>query len=73
VDFQLIHAVMESQRLASRFLAEGKVFATRMPDLQLRLSVIQTWAGWRSLHLAEGEKGAAKKKQAATPKKKAEG
>jgi hypothetical protein len=73
VDFQLIHAAMESQRLASRFTVEGKIFATRMPDLQLRVSVIQTWSGWRGSALTEEQKGAAKKKPTSASKKKTEG
>jgi hypothetical protein len=45
-----------------------------MPDLQLRVSVVQTRSGWRGVALTEEQKGAAgKKKPGTSPKKKTEG
>jgi hypothetical protein len=68
VEFQLIHAVMESRRHASRFVVEGKILATRMPDLQLKMNLINTSSGWIDIEvpvIAEAQK----KKQATSKKK----
>jgi hypothetical protein len=74
VDYQLVHAIMESPRVCSRFTAEGKIFAARMPDLQLRVSVVQTGTGWKAVTLTEEQKAAAsRKKPGPSSKKKTEG
>jgi hypothetical protein len=73
VNYQLIHAVMESTRAASRCATEGKIFATRMPDLQLRINVVLTRTGWSATSLPEGQtESISKKKPAPLPKKKTE-
>jgi hypothetical protein len=48
-EFSLIHAIMESPRLATRCVSEGTIFASRMPDLQVRLSVVQHHGSWRTV------------------------
>lgn len=44
--YTTLQAAIESRRLASRFRVEGRVFATRTPDLQLRVSAFAERAGW---------------------------
>jgi len=46
VDFEFTTTVMESRRHASREMLRGKVLATRMPDLNLRVNAVTTLAGW---------------------------
>jgi hypothetical protein len=48
-DFSNVQALMESSRAGSRFVTEGQLFACRLPDLQIKLSVVQKQVGWRAL------------------------
>ena len=41
-----IASVMESCRVATRYVVEGDIFALRQPDLNLKISVIQHKEGW---------------------------
>jgi hypothetical protein len=47
VDFQVVNAIMESTRAASRCVSSGKIIASRMPDLQLRMNAIIREGGWK--------------------------
>ncbi len=46
VDFEVVTALMESCRVASRDILKGKVMACRMPDLNLRVNAVTTKGGW---------------------------
>ncbi len=50
-DFQLVHAMIESRFLASWSRTRGKVFATRIPPLELKLNVVKTFSGWEKIPL----------------------
>jgi hypothetical protein len=50
-DFEVVSALSESSRLASRFVTKGKILAARMPDLELRVSVMPMETGWRRIDL----------------------
>lgn len=52
IDFELITAIMESTRAASREQAKGKILCCRMPDLNFRWSVAVTKAGWEPVEIA---------------------
>jgi serine dehydrogenase proteinase len=41
-----IGSVMESHRHATRFILEGDILAMRLPDLNLKISVVQHKEGW---------------------------
>ena len=41
-----IGSVMESARYATRFVIEGDILAMRLPDLNLKISVVQHKEGW---------------------------
>lgn len=49
VDFEILAAVVESTRLASRFVSRGKILATRMPDMQLAVNPVPTRTGWETV------------------------
>lgn len=51
-DYQLIQAMIESRRLASRFVTEGRILATRTPDMQLKVNVVPENSAWTTLPLA---------------------
>ena len=53
VDYTTTHAVMESTRCASHFTVEGKILATRRPDLQITYNVVQVSEGWTKQSLPE--------------------
>jgi hypothetical protein len=44
-----IAAMMESSRVATRYVVEGDIFAARQPDLNLKLSVVHHKQGWVDL------------------------
>ena len=44
--YTLVRAVMESPRLATRFVTSGQIFAARMPDLSLKVNVVPEEQGW---------------------------
>jgi hypothetical protein len=44
--FQLIHALVESRRTASRFITEGLVVGTKTADHQIRISTLNLKQGW---------------------------
>jgi hypothetical protein len=46
---RLISGVVESHRLASRFVTEGKIFALRRPDLQIAFSMVVEREGWKTV------------------------
>jgi len=74
-DYNLIHAMIESPRCASRFVTDGTIFATRMPDLQVKLAVVPHCTCWRDVAVpaTTAEKKTVKarsaKKKAARPSK----
>lgn len=47
VPFETVNAVLESSRLASRCVTEGKVLAARLADGQVRINQVVTGSGWR--------------------------
>jgi hypothetical protein len=51
VDFENVHAVMESARLATRFVTRGQVFGSRQPDLQIKLSAVTKHQSWITVPL----------------------
>lgn len=53
--YSLLAAVVESTRLASRSVTEGSIFATRGPDLQIKVQVLPDVQGWVDADLATGE------------------
>ena len=52
VDYTTTHAVMESTRCASRFTVQGKILATRRPDLQITYNMVQVSEGWKKQSLS---------------------
>lgn len=72
-----VHALMESTRIASRWEQGGHIFATRQPDLQVRVAITADHQGWRTIDSDEADgdnnprKKVAKKKAKQKAKKKA--
>jgi hypothetical protein len=56
--FGLINALIESPRLATRFVTEGRILATRLPDLQLQIRVAPDRASWRTVPIPQAAGGA---------------
>ena len=56
VPYQTVHAIIESSRLASRFVTSGSLFATRMPDLQIRIAKTQEDQGWMEYQMKPATK-----------------
>jgi len=54
-----INAVMESSRLCTRFTTEGRIFASRLPDLQIRVNVVPEKLRWQTVDIVSlrGEGG----------------
>lgn len=52
VPFTLIHALVESPRCACEMKSTGKVFASRNPDGNIRVTVTDTTAGWQPVAVA---------------------
>lgn len=46
IDFELIHAAIESIGLSKKFVTRGKIFGYRQPDLNYRIAAPQTSAKW---------------------------
>lgn len=53
VPFKMIHAVMESTRLASAYESGGLIFATRLPDLNFKVNATVDKSGWISATVTE--------------------
>jgi hypothetical protein len=53
--FRQIAAIMESQRKSSRSIGDGEIFAARLPDLNLKMSVITHREGWIDIPLPAEE------------------
>lgn len=51
VEFEAIHAVMESARLASRFITKGAVIGARSTDLNVRVGVLPELSQWEKKEL----------------------
>jgi hypothetical protein len=69
VPFETIHAVIESPRYASRFLIRGNLFATRLPDLQIKITQTKEEQGWQTIGLPAAprpRKAARRKKKRAS-------
>jgi len=49
--YAVINALIESSRLASRFIMEGRIFGSRLPDLRIQVNVTQERASWRTMPL----------------------
>lgn len=47
--YELIGAVMESARYASRFVTHGRILATRLPNMQIQAAAVPTHIGWETL------------------------
>jgi hypothetical protein len=56
-----IASVMESHRLATRFILEGDILAMRLPDLNLKISVVQHKEGWVDIPVPGTKSGGIKK------------
>lgn len=56
VRFSRVHALMESPRLATRYVAEGHISAARLPDLNLKLSKVPHFQGWVTVDLPTDSK-----------------
>lgn len=48
-DFSIVHAIVESTRVASRFVGRGTIFACRYPDGQIHLNVLPVEQLWESV------------------------
>lgn len=48
--FELVHAIVESPRLASRHVSRGLIFASRLPDLTFKLSNLIERQGWETVY-----------------------
>jgi len=55
--YQLIHALMESPRLNSRYVSEGVIIANRQPDLKVSIALLQQKASWRDAFSGPAKKG----------------
>jgi hypothetical protein len=49
--YSVVNALLESLRLATRFVTEGRVFSMRLPDLQIKLQTVQERGSWRTLEI----------------------
>lgn len=49
--YTVINALLESPRFASRFVTEGRIFASRLPDLRIQPQLTQERACWRTMPL----------------------
>jgi hypothetical protein len=47
VDYELLHAAIESINHSEIFISKGKIMGTRLPDLNYNIGVVQTSAKWR--------------------------
>jgi hypothetical protein len=52
VDYELLHAAIESINHSEIFVSKGKLMATRLPNLNYNIGVIQTSAKWKANTLA---------------------
>lgn len=50
VDFEYVHAIIESSRLAHRGLTKGKILASRRPDLTIHYNCLLSFRGWQMSH-----------------------
>ena len=48
VDYQLIHAIIESVRLTSEYYTQGKISATRLISGEVQVSMLAEEGGWRN-------------------------
>ncbi len=62
--FETIHALMESSRIASRFVTAGMVFGSRTPDMKFNISKLHTSQAWESVNLSSIKSSVSKKKTA---------
>lgn len=53
--YELLAGVLESSRLATRSITAGWVFATRSPDLQVKVQLLPDTQGWVDVGLKTGE------------------
>ncbi|MFA4987704.1 MAG: hypothetical protein WC712_14080 [Candidatus Brocadiia bacterium] len=56
VPYKITHALMESTRHASRCISEGNIFGARMPDLQVKINILQDMVKWVALPVS-GRRG----------------
>lgn len=49
VPFSIVYSLMESRRRAARNVADGKILAARLPDLELQMTVQLERACWRTI------------------------
>ncbi len=47
--FEIVHALIESSRHASRFVTSGIVIGTKTPDQQIRVSTLNIRQGWKTV------------------------
>lgn len=48
-NFELIHAIMESHRMASRFVTTGMIFGSRNADMQFNVSKVHVSQSWNNI------------------------
>ncbi len=46
LDFELVHAAIESEYLTSRFITKGKIIGCRLPDMNFRIGTPKLSAQW---------------------------
>ncbi|HEV3077269.1 MAG TPA: hypothetical protein VHB47_22795 [Thermoanaerobaculia bacterium] len=49
--FQVIPALVESGRVATRYVTEGKILATRLPDMQIQMHLMVVRSCWQHCQL----------------------
>jgi Serine dehydrogenase proteinase len=50
VDFQIVDAILESERLCFRGVTKGKIIASRLPELNIQFNQLVTYRGWEKTH-----------------------
>ncbi len=53
--YEILGAILESTRLATRTITGGSVLATRLPDLQVKLQLLADTQGWIDMDLQTGQ------------------
>jgi hypothetical protein len=49
-EFENVHAVVESARVASRFVTKGTIIASRLPDLNFKVANVVERQGWETVY-----------------------
>lgn len=54
--YSTIHAAVESSRCASRYVSRGLIYGTRLPDMNIRPTVVRRSSSWEDIKLPRREK-----------------